>query len=56
MSNILVRHAPPNEFDQLPIGTQCHVCIKDNEYEVYIQRSKDEEKPVWEFTGIEYKL
>jgi len=55
-NNILIRYSSPNDFDMWPIGTQCHVFIKDNEYEVYIQRNKDEEHPVWEYTGLEYKL
>ena len=56
MSSILIRHSPPHEYDKWPCGTQCHVYIKENEYEVYIQRNKDEDDPIWEFTGIEYKL
>jgi hypothetical protein len=54
MSITITRYAAPSEFDQWPVGTQCRVYIKDNEYEVYIQRNKDEDHPIWEYTGIEY--
>ena len=52
----ILRHSCPNIYDQAPLGTQCYVFKNEKEYEVYIQRSKDEEHPVWEYTGVEYKL
>ena len=50
----IFRYAEPNMYDHAALGTECHVHINDKEYEVYIQRSKDESSPIWEYVGIEY--
>jgi hypothetical protein len=49
-SNIIVitRNAPPNKLDTLPKGTVCNVICKKGSPQVFIQRSPNEEKPVWE--------
>jgi hypothetical protein len=55
---ILVRYSPPTTYDIWPKGTKSHVYAHDSskEYTVYIQRSSDEEHPLWELTGIDYEL
>lgn len=43
-------------MDQLPQGTRCLVGAPiQNEYEVYVQTSKNSDKPVWELIGTQKK-
>jgi hypothetical protein len=48
----IIRHSAPSKLDHAPFGTECHVDIGEGEYQLYIQYSKDEENPQWEFMGI----
>ena len=52
----LVRHSAPNKYDQAPFGTKCYVYVTDVEREVYIQRSKQENDPNWEYALTEHIL
>lgn len=55
---VLARYSPPTSYDKWPKGTKAHVYPHEGhkEYTVYIQRSSDEENPLWELTGIDYEL
>ena len=48
--NRITRHGPPNEYDQAEIGTECYV-ITDKGFDLYIQKSSDEEIPDWFLVG-----
>lgn len=47
--SVIVRSGPPHKYDQAPYGTYCKVIILPDEYALYIQDSKDEENPRWEY-------
>lgn len=51
--NMLIRHGEPSKYDYSPFGTICK-CIKtlNDEFEIYVQMSNDEESPQWERLGI----
>ena len=51
---VLVRNSNPHEYDLAPQGTICKVIINDVCHERFIQRSSDEEHPLWESVGIFY--
>ncbi|HVW99247.1 MAG TPA: hypothetical protein VHA52_02235 [Candidatus Babeliaceae bacterium] len=44
----IIRHAAPNIYDQAPYGTICEVIVDHQRVALYIQRSKDEDRPEWE--------
>jgi hypothetical protein len=49
----IVRHSQPSSLDQAAYGSKC--IVKDNhgsDYELYIQTSKDEDRPKWDIVGI----
>lgn len=45
---VITRMAPPNKMDTLPKGTVCKVIRKNESPQLFIQRSPNEEKPLWE--------
>lgn len=47
----IYRHAAPNMYDHAPVGTECWVAVGMGEFEIYIQRNKETDKPVWEYIG-----
>lgn len=42
---MLFRHSAPGQYDQAPYGALCEVGT--DKKELYVQRSRDEENPVW---------
>ncbi len=52
--NIIVRHEPPGEYDQLPIGTICKINYVSGKYEFYIQTNSDDAHPKWELYDHPY--
>lgn len=44
--NRIIRHGPPNEYDQASQGSECWI-ITDMGADIYLQKSPDEEKPDW---------
>ena len=46
----IIRHGIPCKFDHAPYGTRCKI-IHGEEYELYVQSSKDEANPEWELIG-----
>lgn len=44
LPEVLKRHSEPNCYDQAPQGT--HILVNDKN--LYIQKSTDETKPIWE--------
>lgn len=51
---VLYRNASPNKYDQVPFMSKCQVTTKEY-VEVYMQMSKDSEKPLWELVRCEKK-
>jgi len=49
---VLVRHSPPTMYDHAPRGSWCRIDVNDHEHELFVQRSSEEFKPVWERLGI----
>lgn len=47
--NVIIRYAPPHKYDMAPYGTYCKVMKEPDEIDLYLQESKDEEHPRWEF-------
>lgn len=47
----IIRHSAPSKLDQAPFGTECHVFILGDEYDLYVQYSNDPENPHWEYMG-----
>lgn len=48
---LILRSGKPSKHDMFPYGTFCktpHGCMPDT-YQIYMQISKDEEKPEWEY-------
>lgn len=45
---VIRRYGPPNKDDQWPKGTVCIVENMNFPREVWIQKSKDSENPLWE--------
>jgi len=49
MTDTIYRHSQPNQHDQLPANTVCHVVDQWGKIvEVWIQRSADVSNPRWE--------
>lgn len=49
---IVVRHSEPTILDALPFGSQCRVPRSNKlSYDLYVQISRDEENPKWEYGG-----
>lgn len=48
MEQILQRYSAPNQYDHAPQGTLCKVLVDQSRWEIYIQKSPDEEHPQWE--------
>lgn len=49
----IVRHSKPCSLDEAAYGSKC--IVRDNhhdDYELYLQTSKDEERPKWDLIGI----
>jgi hypothetical protein len=48
----IIRHSAPSDLDQNPYGTICKVIEHhDDNYDIYLQVSEDEEAPQWELLG-----
>jgi hypothetical protein len=48
----IIRHSPPSSLDQNAYGTVCKVIEhRDDNYDIYLQVSENEEIPKWEFLG-----
>ena len=53
LKNAIIRHSKPSLLDQNAYATVCKVQDHNiNEYMVYIQASKNENHPQWEFIGL----
>ncbi|MFI5332584.1 MAG: hypothetical protein ACHQVS_00615 [Candidatus Babeliales bacterium] len=50
MKQPLYRHSAPTKYDQAPYGTLCEV-INSEGNQLYVQRSRDEENPLWVHMG-----
>lgn len=49
---IVIRHSEPTVLDQLPFKSQCRIPRPNQlSFDLYVQISKDEEKPRWEYGG-----
>lgn len=49
----IVRHSSPSSLDQADYGSRCIVQDHyDEMYELYVQTSKDSEKPKWDLVGM----
>ena len=51
MQEIIYRRSAPTRYDHAQKGTQCRVPVDEKTYALYIQRSSNEECPIWEETG-----
>lgn len=46
----IIRHGEPSKLDHAEYNTRCQV-LHGQEYDLYIQTSKNEEDPMWDFIG-----
>lgn len=52
---ILIRHSPPNQYDQAVYGTKCKV-VGYQVVDWYVQKSLDEDNPKWEHEITEHEV
>ncbi len=51
--SMLIRAGEPSKYDQSPYGTLCKkVKTLNDNFEIYIQTSKDDCNPCWEKIGV----
>lgn len=49
---MLTRYSTPTEYDLCDFGTVCKtINLTKPDYDLYLQISKDSEKPIWEHVG-----
>jgi hypothetical protein len=49
---VLKRHSAPTKYDHAPRGSWCRIDVGEKEYELYVQRSSEDNRPVWEKLGL----
>jgi len=48
--NIIYRYGSPSKLDHASSGTECRI-LKDNDFDLYVQTSSNEEQPNWILLG-----
>lgn len=47
----IIRSSAPSKLDQAPFQTECLIYLDGHVWDVYVQYSKNEEFPNWEYMG-----